>query len=47
MAEETPSGSGSAPSVDGRIWGITTKSTPGTHGPSGNVQGNSKGGTFK
>lgn len=47
MAEVTPKGSASGPAADGRVWGITTKSTPGTSGPSGNVQANGKGGDFK
>ena len=46
-SEAAPGGGAPAPHTDGRVWGITTKSTPGTKGPSGNVTGNGNGGNFK
>ena len=43
--EMTPSGSVPGSGPDGRVWGIVTKSTPGTRGAGSTANG--KGGEFK
>ena len=45
-AEIGPAAGTPGPSADGRVWGITTKASPGTKGASGNVSANGKKSSF-